>query len=379
MDAFIALVYTLMIYLPGNTKGYYIRLGVAIVLFAFVFSRKVLSEKMYLLKRVSIGMIISPIIAVLPVLFYEQFSIATFLREMIRMIYCVLSINIMVRLKVSGRILYFCTLIALIPNLTIQLMEYFKIGNSVSFIQSYYLVDDVSMRHLEAAMYSGSDFRSGSIFINPNIYMIIPLLSLCVFFYKDRKKPSLLNYVFIVLAAISGLLTGSRTSLVVMVVIMACYYFKYAKGMSRVIFVFAVFFVMIKYGESLLTNSRSFQLNIDSSLGYKFQSLWWYIQGTVTKPLYWMIGGLGSSMSGVMDNEFGRIFAWYGLYGVSWYISYYKMIWYNNDGVLFYSRIVAIVCALVSLTATVLLCMPIFSVVCLFAFSTLLENEYVLE
>lgn len=375
MDSLIPLIYTLLIYLPGNTNGYYIRLGMAGVLFFMVFGRSVSPEKQYLLKRVSIGMILSPIIASFPVMLLEQFNVDFFIKELIRMSYCVLSINIMVRIKVSDKILYLCALLALLPNFAIQMMEYLKVGNALSFVENYYVTSDENWKHLVSATYSGADFRSGSVFINPNVYMIIPLLCLCVFFYRDRKKTSLLNNIFIVIASISGLLTGSRTALVVMALIMGVYYYKYSGGMSRIFFVIALAFVVVRYGSSLMSNSRALQLSLDDSAGYKIQSILWYLRSSASIPLYWIFGGLGSNASSIMDNEIGRVIAWYGVYGLFWYSCYYKIMWNSNQMILFYSRLITLVIALVSVTASVMMCMPIFSFACLIGFTEILISD----
>jgi len=374
MDSNLALLFTLLIYLPNTTITSYLRVGFCVAIFVLVANRRIDPIKQKNLNKISVLMIIAPLVAVFTVLIFEQtFNTALFIHEMIRMVYCAFCIQVFSRLKISFKTLYICVLLAFVPNFIIQVMEYLKIGGIISFVRNHYLTESMSAIHLELATYSGMDFRSGSIFINPNVYMTIPLIALCVFLYQDQRRSSLLNNALIVCTAISGILTGSRTSIVVMAVIMAVYYFKFAKGSSRFIFLAALAFVAIRYGSSLLQESRALQLTSGGSLDHKLNSYVWYFQRTLSMPFYWLTGSMGSSLAGSMDAEWGYIFSWYGIVGIVWYIKYYKVSWFNNQHLRYFSKLVTIVCGLVSITASVLLCMPIYSFVGMVALVSISE------
>ena len=321
-------------------------------------------------------MVISPFVPVIFVLISGDINSAVIFHEVMRMFYCALLIMTVSKLYISFDTLYLGAIIAFLPNFVIQLLEYIKLPGIIPFISQYYVTDESNYAHLELATYSGMEFRSGSVFINPNVYMIIPMLALCVFFYQDRIKPSLINTILIFCAALSGILTGSRTSIIVMAVVMLVYYLKYASGASKTIALVVMLVVAIRYGSYLLTNSRALQLTDTDSFETKYMAFVWYWKRTAFMPIFWITGSLGSSMASNMDSEWGFIYAWYGLFGLNWYKNYYKAIWHNNERIEFFSRIVVITCAMVSMTASVLLCMPVYSFVGVVAFSHLLENEF---
>ena len=201
--------------------------------------------------------------------------------------------------------------------------------------------------------------------MNPNVYMVIPLICLCVFLQMDQQRKSLFNNILIVMAVVSCVLTGSRTAAVVAMLIMAVYYLKYASGQSIVMFLLVAMAVVIFYGVQFLTESRSLRLGTDNmgSLEVKAYSYWWFWQMTSEMPLYWLTGTIGSSTSMGMDSEWGHIYAWYGIFGIAWYIGYYRVLFQHCGRVSKFFRMTAAVCALVSFTASVMQCMPIFSFV----------------
>lgn len=374
MDSIIVILLALLIYLPGTTVGSAIRIGV--VLFAYaVTPRKAYFGDEQEISKIARCMIVSPFIPVIFVMMTGGLNTGVVIHEMMRMVFCALLVLTVSKLYVPFGTVYFATLVAFVPNFVIQVLEYIHFPGIISFIQQYYVTDPLTnLVHLEYATYTGADFRSGSVFINPNVYMIIPMLSMCVFFYKDRNRPSLLNTCLIVATFLSGLLTGSRTSIVVMATIMVIYYAKYSTGRSKFIMFAIVAFAAIKFGSSLLDNSRALQVTDTGSFEVKYMSFIWYWQNTASNPLLWITGSLGSFLSIGMDSEWGYIYAWYGIFGLVWYLKYIKTMWYNNCYVECYSKLITISCAMTALTATVLLCMPIYSFAGLIAFSHLHVN-----
>lgn len=375
MDNFVVILLTLLIYLPGTTTGSLIRIGV--VFCAFIITpRRFWFGNEQKISNVVCCILVSPFIPVVFVAMSGSINTSLIVHEIMRMIYCALLISTASKLYVSFKRIYFATLIAFIPNFIIQVLEYIHFPGIIGFIQQHYVTDAATqLVHLESATYSGIDFRSGSIFINPNVYMIIPMLSMCVFFYRDRHKPSIINTCLIIATLLSGLLTGSRTSIVVMAVIMAIYYCMYSKGSSKLIMLVIITVAVAKFGTNIFSNSRALQMSETSSFYVKYMSFIWYWQSTSSNPLLWITGSLGSGNAIGMDSEWGYIYAWYGIFGLVWYLRYIKVCWQNTSNILFYSKLVTVCCVMTAMTASVLLCMPVYSFAGLVAFSHLEENE----
>lgn len=375
MDSIVVILLAMLIYLPGTTTGSLVRIGV--VLFAYLVTpRRARFGNERDISSITRCMVVSPFIPLVFVAMSGGINTATVAHEVMRMIYCALLIMSVSKLYISFNVIYLAALVAFIPNFAIQVLEYIHFPGIIGFIQQHYVTDPATnLVHLQQATYTGADFRSGSVFINPNVYMVIPMISMCVFFYRDRTKPSLLNTCLIVATLVSGLLTGSRTSIVVMATIMVIYYSKYSTGTSKLVMFAIIAVAAVKYGSGMLSNSRALQLADTSSFDAKYMSFIWYWQRTASMPLLWFTGSLGSYMTIGMDSEWGYIYAWYGIFGIMWYLRYINTMWKNNRNIKFYSKLITISCAMVAMTATVLLCMPVYSFAGLVAFSHLRENE----
>ena len=379
MSNFVAVLLATLVYLPGTTMGSMIRIGVVVCAYVLVPATTEYGNEREI-SSIAKCIFVSPFIPIIFVMMSGGINTGIMVHETMRMAFCAILLLTVSKMHVSFEAIYLATLVAFIPNFTIQVMEYLHIPGVINFIIQHYVTDpNTNLVHLELATYSGMDFRSGSIFINPNVYMIIPMLSMCVFFYKDRHRPSLINTVLIIATVVSGLLTGSRTSIIVMATIMAVYYFKYSTGFSKIIAIAVLAFVILKFGPNLISNSRALQVMDTDSADAKYMSFIWYWQKTSSVPWLWVTGSLGSYLTTGMDSEWGYIYAWYGLFGLSWYIRYLKAMWFNNYQIEFYSKLITICCAMTAMTATVLLCMPIYSFACLIAFSHLQESTYNLE
>lgn len=362
VDQIIVIVLSVIIYLPGSVAGDFLRiltLGAAF----FLVMRQHPSPLSGNPLRISLMMIVGLALPVAVAYLVEgTIAVNTVLHELMRLLFCALLINTVARLRVGFQTIYVSTLIALLPNLLIQVLQYLKFEAVFTFITRFYLQGEANASsHLMLARNSGTAFRSGSIFINPNVYMAIPLIAICVFLYRDRTKRSVLNTAFLIAACISVLLTGSRTAVVVILVLLFVYLFRFANRNRRLVFLLLIAAAALIYGPYLLENSRAVSIGDTGSLTVKLNMYGWYFARTQSVPIYWLTGSMGSTFSGSMDSEWGYVYCWYGLFGLFWYIEYYKMIWRNNPGIIFFNKIIMIVCALVSITASVMFCMPIYS------------------
>ena len=381
LDTFVAVLLASLIYLPGSSTFNFIRLGVVAVIFVFKFYS---TEPDKELNKVAICMALSPVISGGIVFVMELGTANTTLivHEFQRMVFCAMLIVTVRKLELNFRIIYLITILVLIPNFIIQVLQYFQTGWVFDFIQNNYVFEDANeFSHLDLAREEyGEGLRCGSIFVNPNVYMAIPLYALVVFLHKDQERKGFINYALIVCAVISGLITGSRTATVAMAIILGIYIFRYANYGGKIIFVLAALFVAYRYGSELIT-TRAFDLDnaTEGSLGVKINQFGWYFSST--SILYWLTGSLGSQAVLEFDSEIGHVFGWYGLFGIYWYFKYFQYIWkYCNEKIVFYNKPLVYISILVAITASVLLCMPIYPFVALVLFSdidTKTNNEIV--
>lgn len=368
LDTFIAVLFAALVYLPASSTFNFIRLGVVAVIFVFKYYTGEPDKK---LNKVAICMALSPLISggIVFVMELGTANTALIVHEIQRMVFCAMLIVTVQKLELNFRIVYIITVLVLIPNFIIQLLQYTQNGWVDSFIRNNYVfADEGEFTHLDLATESYG-LRCGSIFVNPNVYMAIPLYALVVFLHQDQEKKSFLNYVLIVCAVISALITGSRTATIAMAIILGIYIFRYANFFGKIIFVLTALFVAYRYGSELLT-TRAFDLDnsTEGSLGVKINQYGWFFSNT--SILYWLTGSLGTSVATTMDSEIGHIYAWYGVFGIYWYFKYYKFIWKNcNEKIIFYNKPLIYITVLVTFSASVLLCMPIYPFAALVLFS----------
>ena len=378
-DELIAYVFALLIYIPSNSWGNIIRMGLLSVVFIFKYLRE--SHARRDVTAIAGDMVISPLLSsVIVFLFEGVLGSSLFIHEMMRMIFSALMLLTVTKMNVSFKCIYRIALLALLPNLAIQLMQYLHIGDISSVIRAYYLTEDVTgWSHLDLASGTEIEFRSGSVFLNPNVYMVIPLMSLVVFLQQDRLKPKLVNYIFILCSVLSCLLTGSRTSTVASVFIFGFYFLRYANKRSKIVIIAMMVLIAAEMGKSLSEESRALQLfnfedgNADSLI-VKIKGFLWFWQSTLSIPVYWLTGALTSSIAVSIDCEWGHIYTWYGIFGLYWYIKYLKIAINQNSSVSYYAKPLTYVSGIIAITASVLLCMPIYSFVAVLLFANLSEN-----
>lgn len=382
LDTAIAVLFAALVYLPASTTFNIIRLAVVAVVFVFKYYNGEEHDKE--LNKVALCMAISPLISggIVFVLEAGNASTSLIVHEIQRMLFCAMLIITVKTLNLNFRIIYIITVLVLVPNFIIQVLQYFQVGSVFSFIENNYVFADADeWTHLDLARESnGLTIRCGSIFVNPNVYIAIPLYSIVVFLHQDKERKSIINYALIVCAAISCLITGSRTATVAMAIIFGIYIFRYANTLSKIIFVLAAIIIAFRYGSELVS-TRSFQIDSvgEGSLGTKINQYGWYFSSA--SVLYWITGSLGSQVVSGFDSEIGHLYGWYGVFGIYWYVQYYKYIWkHSNEKVIFYNKPLVYISLLVAFTASVLLCMPIYPFAALVLFSNIdTGNETVTE
>lgn len=359
------LIIALLTLLPLSTMGNLLRLGVAGVL--FLFKDRTNSKLHSKMPPMFLAMITGIFLSCITVVLVEgsaNFSVT--MHELQRFAFYILLIMVVYDYKVSFKFIYWICVAILLFNFTIQILQFNGAEWVNDFIRQYYLVGSDTHLNLATTKYGTASFRSGSIYMNPNVYMVIPCSVLCVVLQSNIKNPSLINYLFAGICIWSLLLTGSRTTFIVAVAIVLVY-FILDKSIGKIKWVIlAVGVIILAFNiDSLQENYRIFEVSdgIDSSFGHKLSGLVAYLKNA--NPIYFVTGSLSSSFAVQVDAEWGYVFVYFGVLGLYWYINFLQLLGRNKDTVPFLSISLRIVICLIACTATIVLCMPVFSFFCL--------------
>lgn len=356
-----------MSFIPLSSMGNYLRLGIVSFQFLLMAKSGGITSGM---KNIFTMMLLSLILPVLPVLLFEgTINFSIWMHEAIRLVFNIILIVVVSRYRIPFKWVLRSCLFLLIFNTTIQILQYRGYAQVSQWIRQYYLVEGASDIHLYLA--SGVEgFRSGSIYMNPNVYMVIPLITLAVILQANVLKPRLINYFWVAVCFISLVLTGSRTTLVVAGIVTILYFFIFDRtGALKWIILGALIVFLVTNWSVLSQEFRAFNVSegMDDSFAVKTGGLIAYIRNS--NIVYWLTGSLSSMLNVQIDAEWGYIFKFYGLFGIVWYIKLLKSMNINYYSARFMTIASISIVALVSLTATVVLCMAVFPFVCLVVFA----------
>lgn len=235
---------------------------------------------------------------------------------------------------ISKKMLLILTSIFLIFNCTIQILQLLKVEFAFDFIKSVYLETN-DLRHLNLARADNwTAFRSGSIFVNPNVYTPLALLSTSVIFYElensieqknVNKQPFLC--LMLLIASVTLFLTGSRTAFIAMAVMILIFVIKVggkraliAIGLSTI---FIVLFIILINNGSRFTNLEG---GMDDSFGVKISELFAYF--VEVNPVSFIVGNnsnIGSYEWG-FDFEWGYVIVYTGFVGLCNYLIIHKTL-----------------------------------------------------
>ena len=306
-------------------------------------------------------------------------NINSFSHELLRVgLYIVIVLPISICKFDKKHVTFLCSIFILI-NLFIQFLELINVEFIFSFIKKFYLLTN-DMRHLNLAQTQNVfNFRSGSIFVNPNVYSPLAIISVSFIISRLEKNIETKKYLFEVLlfgvagcGIVSLLLTGSRTALI-SICVMLVYFFiriiKYQPLISFLIFVgmCLALTVLILFG----SRSISISNGIQDSFGVKTSELLAYFKEVNKLSLF--VGNnsnIGSTKWGY-DFEWGYVIVYTGFVGLINYFSLHyncvkKYLFSNKDNLYIYFLIGFVV---QTLSATVLYNSHAFPLFALIAFS----------
>ncbi len=268
----------------------------------------------------------------------------------------------LIKLKISRKTLTILCGLLLTINFAVQLLQFFKVEAVFDFLRKYYMQGE-DFRHLNLAYGTTlASFRSGSIFINPNVYTPIALMCLAVLFanldinIRSNSKLTVASLVFVFVGGGSLLLTGSRTALAALILLIGFFAIRVAgKRPFLVGFILMLLVAVLVWLTSEGARTILFSEGMDDSVSVKWSELWRYI--TEVNPLSYFVGNstnIGSNRWG-FDVEWGYVLVYTGIVGIVNYLRLHRTLLYKSsstNGIIY--KYILLVFIAQTLSATVL-------------------------
>ena len=369
------IVLAAMSFLPMIGRGNILRL----ILMAGLVCQQIVLKRYKIapeIKRILVMMVTSAIIPAVVVFALEGgISVGLWLHEFIRILFYCMLIPVVYNYRTTSEFLFKVCVVVLVVNFGIQFMQWRGLGNINGWIYEYYAPKDAKFTHLMLAMYEGKAFRAGSIFLNPNVCMVIPCTILGVLLQRNFIEYSIWNYAWIGVALFSVLLTGSRTAFILSMIIVGFCTWKDKKA-GKIKWLLPIILIAgLWMNASLLGNFRAFDVEsaMHGSGHTKISGIIAYLQ--ITNLIYMVTGCCGSSLVFGLDNEWGYIYMFYGILGLVWYISFLRLFQRNKVLLPLQTLATTLVICLVACTASVFLCMPVCSFFCAVALPQFIAKD----
>ena len=304
----------------------YILLGAGIVALLTIYIA--IRERTLKIKRTAVFFLVFIFINLIQHLFTSNSeAIQEIERNLIYFILIILLYNIEIQYKVFIKIwrlmLAFC--------FAIQIVQFFKLFNINQILESVYGYN----MFLKQATYSSiAYFRSGSIFMSLNPYVKFTAVSLAILFFDLSRDDAerIKDYVFIAIAFISSLLSGSRTGFVIIAIISMFFLISRlgpkanAKAIARIFLAglgFVVVFIILNRRYNLL-DARFFTTEATGSYDYKIEVIKKFLSEATGGQTIFGMGAYNASVTGYeMDSDLGYALSYYGFLGVA---VFYSMI-----------------------------------------------------
>ncbi|MCM1139276.1 MAG: hypothetical protein NC453_11965 [Muribaculum sp.] len=377
-------------FLPGNGTFNIIKIVIVFILTIKYGSSRTNSLTTESWRKIIVLWFWAIVIASASVLVFEQhFNTGVFGHEISRILYYGLVMYLCSRLQVSIKFLFYCCSIVLCIHFAVQVTQYLRMGIFDPYIVKYYLAGNIDNIHYQLATQDYYQFRSGSIFINPNVYVCYPYLSLAVFLEYRRFTHSTLPTLMCVVAFASVVLTGSRMGLGSCFLIFGWYMFFGNKDKTKdtssnlipVALGIVITIILALNWESIgksTSDLRAFNLSeaYEGSGSAKLGGFIAYL--THCNPVYWITGSLGSQALNVQyDMELGYVFGWFGVLGIIWYKDLIKLVYHNNRGEFrVLSTVATLSILLTAIGATSVLNMSVFPYICVISLTTLVPSSF---
>jgi len=366
MDDFIVFTFSMMTFIPSTSRGNIVRVIVMAIVLVIMAIRNGLRIQKKILGMCGL-MITSVLISVLGVLVIQgSLNVSNVNHELLRIGFNILLILLLFERKYDVKTIRLACVLILCVNLFIQILQYINPAQINTIIRQFYVDSTDGGKHLLLSYESLSNFRAGSIYINPNIcgQAIVMLVPVFIDMYNNEKKFK--NLLWLVMSALSIVLTGSRTAIIIFTVIIFIS-LTYDKNVNRKVIkiialaLISIIVLVVVTRNELLANYRSFNLSngINRSLIPKFNEFFSYFEST--NVLNILTGSIGAANYIQVDAEFGYIITYYGVLGVIWYIQLLNKIRRQNIAKPIYRKSYMAIILLSGFTSTTMLCMPLVS------------------
>ncbi len=222
-------------------------------------------------------------------------------------------------------------------------------------------------------------FRTGGIYHNPNNCGQVLNLLLVIYIIESKNRKLQSNLFFYLILFLAIILTGSRTTALITILIILYYLFRIKNYNNRVplFAVFILFIIIISVSELRIFNFiQNVQSHYHSSLTSKFGVLNYYVGKIDFAHLLW--GNFNLSIlqnmnlirefgMNIFDNEIGYLIYSLGFFGLLAFIIFYYRIYREGNS---YAKLI-IILALWSITSSVF-----FQFKFSFIFMLILSNYY---
>lgn len=383
IDKFLIILIGLLPLVPTTNIGMYIR--IAVVIFS-LFVIVVFKRNGFRFRNSNLTGVISLMILslLLPVVFgpfvTNVYNDALVIHEIERLIYNVMLIFIISTMKFERRILYNVCLFVCLITFAVQLLQLVSPATANEFIRRYYVEQGESGKHLLLSLQTGSGFRAGSIFVNPNICGQVFIICTPVFLEKLMQRFALKNLLPLAMVIVAIILTGSRTAFILFGILILMYIFDpniHIKSSIRILVIFLLFIALVAFlfvGSDFLSYYRGSHIKegLEDSLFAKFALFFQYVKNT--SIIRMIFGTIYSVSTYQIDAEWGYIFEYFGLLGIIWFCKFIVVIYKRRS---FNSRMMVTILALYGLTCTIMLSLSISSLFFFVALSNFVNESKV--
>ncbi|HZK04754.1 MAG TPA: hypothetical protein VFC82_02785 [Actinomycetaceae bacterium] len=358
-----ALAFTLL--LPSTNTFFAVRAIVALFAFVATLRRPVDSPGLSFVITFTLLVFINLLIGAMTVTLIEGALVWSDVRhELLRFsYYSLLALSVM-KLRSRFTVLLFLCKTLLLFHLTIQVTQLINADFINPVIDAFFPSGGT---HLELSTYDWPAFRSGSIYLNPNTYVMYPVLFLGVFLQARRLSQRRGTLLWITLCMASVVLTGSRMGLILSVLVLLGSWARlenfpnvrplHLMGVVGGILGAALAVTLI----DLQGGVRVFDVSggMTSSIQFKFEILLDAFENT--NPLYVLFGSLGSPTPAPQDMEMAHILVSFGLMGAFWYLFLLRfLVKRNSETYAFIAAAAVMIMVFAGLAASIVLNLAVF-------------------
>lgn len=321
-------------------------------------------------------------------------NISNAVEEIIRVIIYIVIILLLTNLNINKKEflkIWICLFIIVSLIGIFQYLKIFNINYILSIIYGLTIHLEVSTKYDSLSL-----FRAGSVYLNPNTFAKYILIFLALYLTQILPKTSYnltVKFILGFLIIVSLVLTGSRTGLIISVIIFLLFVFnyliKFLKGKIKVSiksilwYNFVLFIVFIFITLLIITldfssiRFLSLSGNYDGSLSYKIKTIFSMLNNFDIYNIFLGMGPFEGDIRYVtlLDSDIGYLISYYGFIGIVLYaIFLYQLIIKNTFNNKIYVVMILTIILLFSITGGIFFNLRFF-IIFLLLFSVNLRRD----